>query len=130
MIYLNIVTSVFFLISIRSMMTHRSKNADALIEMYIGWKIFLHFFILLSFLMLSRSIHNITEIKWFWNLVIVFLSYFILSKLLVIIYSSIFGFKSKTRMNWTTGSYGRHHLPYMDAIITFIIGLILFLMTN
>jgi hypothetical protein len=53
----------------------------------------------------------------------------VLSKLLAQIYFTIFGFKAKPAMDWGNGEIRRRNLHYADALITLIIGLILFTLT-
>lgn len=130
MIYLQIIGSILFLISIGSMRIHRTKNADAMIENSISGKLLLSALPLLSFVMLILNLNNITNIKWYWNFVIATLFTFLLSVLLANIYSSILGYKSKPSISLMAGGYVKHNLHIIDAIITFVIGIILYFVSN
>ena len=125
--YLQIVITVLFLISIGSMRIHRVKNADAMIESSIIGKSLLSMVSLLSFIMLFFTVENINNSKWYWNFGISILLTLFLSEMLANIYSSVLGIKSKPSMSIRTGGYVRHNINIIDAIITLIVGLILFI---
>jgi hypothetical protein len=125
--YLQIVITVLFLISIGSMRIHRVKNADAMIESSIIGKSLLSMVSLLSFVMLFFTVENINNSKWYWNFGISILLTLFLSEMLANIYSSVLGIKSKPSMSIRTGGYVRHNINIIDAIITLIVGLILFI---
>lgn len=124
--YLQITSIILFLISIGSMRIHRMKNADAMIESSIIGKSLLSMVSLLSFIMLFFTVENINHSKWYWNFGISILLTLFLSEMLANIYSSVLGIKSKPSMSIRTGGYVRHNINIIDAIITLIVGLILF----
>ncbi len=124
--YLQITSIILFLISIGSMRIHRIKNADAMIESSIIGKSLLSMVSLLSFIMLFFTVENINHSKWYWNFGISILLTLFLSEMLANIYSSVLGIKSKPSMSIRTGGYVRHNINIIDAIITLIVGLILF----
>ena len=124
--YLQITSIILFLISIGSMRIHRMKNADAMIESSIIGKSLLSMVSLLSFIMLFFTVENINNSKWYWNFGISILLTLFLSEMLANIYSSVLGIKSKPSMSIRTGGYVRHNINIIDAIITLIVGLILF----
>lgn len=128
--YLQIIITVLFLISIGSMRIHRVKNADAMIESSIIGKSLLSMVSLLSFIMLFFTVENINNSKWYWNFGISILLTLFLSEMLANIYSSILGIKSKPSMSIRTGGYVRHNINIIDAIITLIVGLILFIINK
>ena len=128
--YLQIVITVLFLISIGSMRIHRVKNADAMIESSIIGKSLLSMVSLLSFIMLFFTVENINHFKWYWNFGISILLTLFLSEMLANIYSSVLGIKSKPSMSIRTGGYVRHNINIIDAIITLIVGLILFIINT
>ena len=128
--YLQIVSIVLSLISIGSMRIHRIKNADAMIESSMIGKSLLSSVSLVSFIMLFLSVENINHSKWYWNFGISILLTLFLSEILSKIYSSVLGVKSKPTMSIRTGGYVRHNVNIIDAIITFIAALILFLIYN
>jgi len=128
--YLQIVITVLFLISIGSMRIHRVKNADAMIESSIIGKSLLSMVSLLSFIMLFFTVENINNSKWYWNFGISILLTLFLSEMLANIYSSVLGIKSKPSMSIRTGGYVRHNINIIDAIITLIVGLILFIINT
>lgn len=130
MIYLQIISSVLLLISIGSMRIHRTKNADAMIENSISGKLLLSALPLSAFVLLVLNLNNIINIKWYWNFGIATFFTFLLSVLLANIYSSILGFKSKPSPSLMTGTYVKHNLHIIDAVITFVIGLILYFVSN
>lgn len=124
--FLQITSIILFLISIGSMRIHRIKNADAMIESSIIGKSLLSMVSLLSFIMLFFTVENINHFKWYWNFGISILLTLFLSEMLANIYSSVLGIKSKPSMSIRTGGYVRHNINIIDAIITLIVGLILF----
>jgi hypothetical protein len=128
--YLQITSIILFLISIGSMRIHRIKNADAMIESSRIGKSLLSAVSLLSFIMLFFTIENINHSKWYWNFGISILLTLFLSEMLANIYSSVFGIKSKPSMSIRTGGYVRHNINIIDAIITLIVGLILFIINK
>jgi len=112
------------------MRIHRKTNGDAMIENYIGGKLLLSALPLFSFVMLLLNLNNINNIKWYWNFGIAILLTLLLSGLFTIFYSSLLGYKSKPSISIIQGGYVRHSLHIIDAIITFIVGLILFIISN
>ena len=128
--FLQITSIILFLISIGSMRIHRIKNADAMIESSIIGKSLLSMVSLLSFIMLFFTVENINHFKWYWNFGISILLTLFLSEMLANIYSSVLGIKSKPSMSIRTGGYVRHNINIIDAIITLIVGLILFIINK
>ncbi len=128
--YIQIVSVVLFLISIGSMRIHRLKNADAMIESSRIGKSLLSAVSLLSFIMLFFTVENINQFKWYWNFGISILLTLFLSEMLANIYSSLLGIKSKPSMSIRAGGYVRHNINIIDAIITLIFGLILFIISK
>jgi|694.fasta_scaffold64953_1 hypothetical protein len=125
--YLQITSIILFLISIGSMRIHRIKNADAMIESSIIGKSLLSMVSLLSFIMLFFTVENINHTKWYWNFGISILLTLFLSEIFANIYSSIIGIKSKPVMSIRASGYIRHNINIIDAIITLIVALILFI---
>ena len=130
MIYLQIISLVLFLISIGSIRLQRTKNPDAMIEFSMGGNLLLSVLPLFAFVMVILNLNNITNIKWYWNFIIAILFNFPLSVLLANIYSSFLGYKSKPSLSLITFDYVKHNLHIIDAIITFVIGLILYFVSN
>lgn len=128
--YLQITSIILFLISIGSMRIHRIKNEDAMIESSIIGKSLLSAVSLLSFIMLFFSVENINHSKWYWNLGISIVLTFLLSEIFANIYSSVLGIKSKPSMSIRTGSYVRHNINVIDAIITLVMALVLFVISK
>jgi len=127
MTYLQVVSAVLFLISIGSMSIHRTKNADAMIENSFGGKLLLTVFSLIPFVFLTIVISNIGNLKWYWSFIISIIIIFMLSGILTDIYSSILGYKSKPSLSLRAGGHVRYNLHIFDAIITFVLGLILYI---
>lgn len=109
------------------MRIHRIKNADAMIESSIIGKSLLSMVSLLSFIMLFFTVENINHTKWYWNFGISILLTLFLSEIFANIYSSIIGIKSKPVMSIRASGYIRHNINIIDAIITLIVALILFI---
>ena len=128
--YLQITSIILFLISIGSMRIHRIKNADAMIESSRIGKLLLSMVSLLSFMLLFFSVENINHSKWYWNFGISILLTLFLSEMLANIYSSVLGIKSKPSMSIRTGGYVKHNINIIDAIITLIGGIILFILNK
>jgi len=128
--YLQIASIILFLISIGSMRIHRIKNADAMIESSRIGKLLLSMVSLLSFMLLFFNVENINHSKWYWNFGISILLTLFLSEMLANIYSSVLGIKSKPSMSIRTGGYVKHNINIIDAIITLIGGIILFILNK
>jgi hypothetical protein len=128
--YLQIASIVFFLISMGSMRIHRIKNTDAMIESSLIGKSLLSGMTLLSFIMLFISVENINHATWYWNFGISILLTFFLSEILAKIYCTVLGVKSKPSMSIRSGGYVRHNINIIDAIITLIVALILFMINK
>jgi hypothetical protein len=128
--YLQIASIILFLISIGSMRIHRIKNADAMIESSIIGKLLLSLVSLLSFIMLFFSFENINNSKWYWNFGISIMLTLFLSEILAKIYSSVLGVKSKPSISIRAGGYVRHNINIIDAIITLIVALTLFIISK
>jgi len=81
-------------------------------------------------MLLFFSVENINHSKWYWNFGISILLTLFLSEMLANIYSSVLGIKSKPSMSIRTGGYVRHNINIIDAIITLIVGIILFIINK
>jgi hypothetical protein len=127
MTILQIIIALLFLISIGSMNIHRTKNSNAMIENSITGKLLLTVLPLLSIAFLTITISNIAHLKWYWSIIISIISVFLLSGLLANIYSSILGIKSKPMLSIEAGGYVRQNLHIIDSLITFCLGIVLFL---
>jgi hypothetical protein len=125
--YILIISGILFLISLGSTNIHRSKNQDALIENTPGGNLLIMSFYIIPIVLLTISITSLWGIKWYWSTLIVIPSSFTVAVILANIYSSIFGFKSKRGINWSTGDLERRNLHYIDAAITLGLGIIIFL---
>lgn len=112
------------------MIIHRAKNKDAMIENRIGGKLLFILFYLITFAILVALISNILNLKWFWNLLIAIVFAFNLSKILALVYSSFLGYKSKPHLSLSTFDYVRSNIHIIDALITFGLGFILYLISN
>ena len=112
------------------MRIHKIKNADAMIESTIIGKLLLSGVSLLSFIMLFLSVESINHSKWYWNFGISIVLTFLLSEIFANIYSSVLGIKSKPSMSIRTGSYVRHNINIIDAIITLIVAIVLLVISN
>lgn len=130
MIYIQIISAFLFLISIGSIKIHRSKNADAMIENRAGGKLLFTALYLVAFVIIVDLISDIVNIKWFWSFLIAILFELFLSKLLALFYSSLLGYKSKPHLSLSTLDYVRSNLHIIDALITFGLGFILYLISN
>lgn len=126
MIYISLI---LFLISKGSIKLHRLKNQDALIEGTTNGKIILLAISLVQFALIFKTINDITRLNFFWIFIITIGTEVILSKPLADLYSSILGYKSKPTISYMEGGFVKHNLHLVDALITFIIGLIFYFLT-
>ena len=125
--YILIGSVILFIMSIGSMNKHRAKNSDSMMENSINGNIILSLFTLLPFIMLVITVNKILDFKWYWNLIISFVISALTWDTLSSIYSSLFGYKSKPSMSLQAGGYVRHNIYIIDALITFGLGLIIYL---
>lgn len=127
MTVLQIIIAMLFLISIGSMNIHRKINSNAMIENSITGKLLLTVLPFLSLVFLTITISNIGHLKWYLSILISIISVFLLSGLLANIYSSVLGFKSKPSLSIEAGGYVRQKVHIIDSLITFCLGILLFL---
>lgn len=130
MIFLQIISSLLFLVSIGSMHFQREKNPDAIAEFQLGWQLILALSPYISIIFLMLNMNNITHLKWYWNLGISALLAYIFANQLAYIYSLFLGYKTEPRLNFFTGKVERQNIHIVDVIITFVIGVILFFIAN
>jgi len=121
------VCLLLFLISIGSIRLQIEKNPDAIIMFSVSGKLLLIFFTIIELIMIVITVCSITALHWFWSLIISILGALFLSNFLATFYSSILGVKSKPTLSLMTGTYVRYNIHAIDAIITFIVGFILYL---
>lgn len=127
MLYLSLL---LFLISIGSMSLQRTKNPDAMIENSSNGMFLMTIGSILPFVMLLLTISELWELKWYWNILISIILTFMLSSFLARFYSSILGYKTKPQLSLLEGGYIRHNIHIIDAIITFVIGMIVFFISK
>lgn len=127
MLYLSLL---LFLISIGSMSLQRTKNPDAMIENSSNGMFLMTIGSILPFVMLLLTISELWELKWYWNILISIILTFMLSRFLAGFYSSILGYKTKPQLSLLEGGYIRHNIHIIDAIITFVIGMIVFFISK
>lgn len=128
--YLLFLSAALFIISIGSVYKQKEKHPDSLIVNSEIGKIKLFLLILLATIMLIITANTILDFKWYWNLIILFIMYVFTSDILVRIYSSLFGYKSRPLMSLAAGGRIRHNIYIIDAVITFAIGFILFVIAK
>ena len=124
------ISLLLFLISIGSMSLQRAKNPDAMIENSSSGMLIMTITSILPFTMLFFTISEIWESKWYWNILISIILTFALSNILANLYSSILGYKTKPQLSLIHGGYVRNNIHIVDAIITFIAGLIIYFIVN
>ena len=108
------------------MLIHRGRNQDAAMESSINGKLLLLFFTLLPFVMLVVSISTLLDLKWYWSLIISIVVAILFGKLFATLYSSVFGYKQKMdKIVLDLGGYPNLHI--VDALITFILGVLLYI---
>jgi hypothetical protein len=127
MLYLS---ALLFLISIGSMNLQRTKNPDAMIESSTNGSLFMSLGSILPFVMLFFTMSAIWELKWFWNILISTILTFMLSTFLAGFYCSILGYRSKPQFSLIVGGYVRHNIHIVDAIITFAVGVVIFILVK
>lgn len=123
------ISLILFLISKGSIKLHRLKNQDALIEGSTNGKIVLLAISLVQFAMIFKTINDITSFNFFWVLIITIGAEVVFSKLLADLYSSVLGYKSKPTISYLESGFVKHNLHLVDALITFVIGLIFYFLT-
>lgn len=121
---------LLFLISIGSISLQRTQNPDAMIEYSSNGMLIMTLGSILPFIMFYFTISELWELKWFWNILISIILTFILSNILEGFYSSILGYKTKPQLSLLEGGYVRHKIHIDGAIITFLIGTIVFFISK
>ncbi len=132
-----VLSIVLFIISMGSVNNHKARNSD--IE-YAGvcsdmnlpksfsYNSVLSFFTLLIFTMLFISVNTLFDLKWYWNLLIAFaISGF--RDVFSLVYRLKFGYSSKSYPSLLGSGVRRCNMPLIDALITFILGIILYLIS-
>ncbi len=120
---------VFFLISVGSMAIHNSqaqKNFDY--QSTIN-KLISIIVIIISVILLIITNSNIFNVKWYWGLAITIPMLFVAGPLLTNMYVFMFGIKSKWYPSLMAGKHVRDDLHFFNSIITFILGLIVYLIS-
>lgn len=125
-----ILSAIFFIISIGSILRQRELNADAIINTSVSGRLFLMALPLASFILLIICVAKITTLRWFWNIPIAFVIHIVLWNFLTDIYSSSVGAKTKPQLSLFEGKMVRYNNYFIDAIITFGLGIIIFLFAN
>lgn len=122
-----IISIILFLISIGSMGIHRTKNTDSLIENSNKGQFLLSILTLLPFVLMVISIVLLLGLKWYWSIIIAFLINKITSQFLANIYSSLLGYKTKSKFSLTNGGYVKQNIHLVDYFITLAIGVLILL---
>jgi hypothetical protein len=121
-----ILSAILFLISFGSILKHRVENPDSIMEGFLLGKQLLFLCVLLPLIMLFISINSLSDLKWYWNLIIVWVITGF-KDIFSTLYSIFFGYKSKPTLDLIAGGMVRYNIYIIDALITFVLGLILFL---
>lgn len=74
------------------------------------------------------SLTHFCSLKWYWLLIINLLAMYPLGYLISILYTSIFGCKTKYQYNYVEGKMMKSHMYGADMIITAMIGIVLFIL--
>jgi len=121
-----ILSIILFIISIGSMKKHREKNQDAAMEFSIKGKILLSSLTLLPFIMLVVSMNTLLDLRWYWSLIISVVVTILFMNIFTTLYISKFGYKRKMdKIILDLGGYPNLHI--IDALITFALGVILYI---
>ena len=83
--------------------------------------------VLLTSILPVISLTHFYSLKWYWLFIINLLMY-PLGYLVSIVYTSIFGCKTKYHYNYVEGKMMRSHIYSADMIITSMIGTVLFIL--
>jgi hypothetical protein len=122
-----LVPARFCLLSVSAINEHSRKNKDSLLETTSNGAIIRIFHLIISFLIITLSFKKTLNIEWYWSLLLSLISNFVFANLFYGIYLPFFGYKSKPRISIQLGIVERVNLHYIDAIITLIIAIILFI---
>ncbi|MFV0180526.1 hypothetical protein OBK28_13290 [Empedobacter falsenii] len=90
---------------------------------------FLYIIIALLCVILSFSIiTNVVDVKWYWDIILFVINViliYILGGLFGYLYRFLVGYKTKPQISLTAGRFVRKPLPVVDAIISFVIAIVL-----
>lgn len=139
MIILLIISAYLFFISISSIICHKKQfikyyNSPEYHFIYdnqklkkLPWKLFENIFRTISAIFIILIISNILNIKWYWSILIYLIISYPLIMFLSPSYFRYFGYKTKPKFNLALGKYIREEVYIIDAFITFLLGVIFFI---
>lgn len=87
------------------------------------------FFSLFPLFMVYLSIHELVEYKWYWEMLITILVVISTRGFLSQIYIKYFGIKTAPTFSLKDGDYIRYNHHPLNAIISFLIGLVIYLIS-
>lgn len=130
---LQIISCVAFLISIGSCARfHMIFLKDDYMKFIHGNKRYLYGLIaILSFVYVNFIVNRLFDINWFWCFIISLAIAPIIGNPLTEFYATYFGFTYTKKIDIRTGEMDKKiYTYYVDALITFIIGIILFYLSR
>lgn len=122
--------AILFIIAIGSILKQRQKNSDAMLGASVFGQLSMYLIPIASFVLLILCITKITTLRWFWNIPIAFLVHTVSWEFLTDFYSSVFGIKTKPQISIFQGGMVKHNLHFVDALVTFGLGLVFFIITR
>lgn len=122
--------AILFIIAIGSILKQRQKNPDAILGSSVSGQLIMYAIPLASFVLLILCLTKITTLMWFWNIPIAFLVHIVSWQYLTDIYSSVFGIKTKPQISIFQGGMVKHNLHIIDALVTFGLGLVFFIIAR
>lgn len=131
--YLLISSTIFLMVTTYAVEINYKKDRETLITSEKTpplTQVCLFFILILSFVLLTRNFTNIFDIKWYFSLIICFLTTLFFNSLFGKLYINLFGVKKKRKLLDITYHNIKDNNYVVDAIITLTIGTLLHLLSN
>lgn len=125
--YLYYISASLFVICIGSITMQRVKNPDAAIEFTLSGKLILSLIPMIAFVFLVITVSKIVNLKWYWSILVSFITYLFTWRFLTRNYCLFFGIKTKPFFSFTEGKIIRANVHLEDAILTLVVGVVMLL---
>lgn len=125
--YFLYISASLFVICIGSITMQRVKNPDAAIEFTLLGKLILSLMPMIAFVFLVITMSKIVNLKWYWSILVSFITYLFTWRFLTRNYCLFFGIKTKPFFSFTEGKMIRANVHLEDAILTLVVGVVMLL---
>lgn len=122
------ISLICFAISFGSLRLQYSENPDAPINNSDNFTLISIAGVVISLGMIYLVLLKLFHLSWYKNIAILLLLAFVFSSFLAKLYGNTFGIKTQPQLSLKEGGYVRYHIRAYDALITFIVGLLSYIL--